>query len=98
MSDAERQSPPRLHCGQTLWRVQMTHFSPWDYNFPSAPPDDGCSDDKSRMTTRILPASGSIIECTTQVLRTARSRALSTLRIAAIAYGGTPCAYSQRIR
>lgn len=26
--------------GQELWRVPMDHFTPWDYNWPYAPPSD----------------------------------------------------------
>ena len=26
--------------GQSLWRVPVTHFTPWDYNWPYGPPDD----------------------------------------------------------
>ena len=25
--------------GKTLWRVAVTHFTPWDYNYPYGPPD-----------------------------------------------------------
>ncbi len=26
--------------GNTYWRVEVTHFTPWDYNWPYGPPDD----------------------------------------------------------
>lgn len=27
----------RYNAGQSLWRVPVTHFSPWDFNFPAGP-------------------------------------------------------------
>lgn len=60
--------------GQTLWRVPITHFTPWDCNWPYGPPPDGtppaggppAGDDPvdDPCLTR-----GSIIECQTQTLR-----------------------------
>ncbi len=26
--------------GDTFWRVEVSHFTPWDYNWPLSPPDD----------------------------------------------------------
>lgn len=26
--------------GQNLWRVEITHFTPWDFNWPYGPPED----------------------------------------------------------
>ncbi|MEO8134212.1 MAG: hypothetical protein ABI831_09570, partial [Betaproteobacteria bacterium] len=41
VSTAERQSLATLYAaGQTLWRVQTTHFSPGDINWPFGPPPD----------------------------------------------------------
>jgi RHS repeat-associated protein len=38
-TDAERQQLATLYtAGQTLWRVPITHFTPWDYNWPYGPP------------------------------------------------------------
>jgi YD repeat-containing protein len=38
-TDAERQQLATLYtAGQTLWRVPVTHFTPWDYNWPYSPP------------------------------------------------------------
>ncbi|HEY0514274.1 MAG TPA: Ig-like domain-containing protein, partial [Thermoanaerobaculia bacterium] len=61
--------------GQSLWRVPIPHFSPWDCNWPYGPPsdaeeppgddsaqDEGQKDDDNDCT------SGSIIECQSQVL------------------------------
>jgi RHS repeat-associated protein len=57
--------------GQTLWRVAVTHFSPWDCNWPGGPPPDAKSpptpgggpnpDDN-------CPGSGSIIQIERQSL------------------------------
>ncbi len=72
VSDAERQSLASLYsAGQTLWRVQVTHFSSWDYNFPGAPPEDAEAPDGNQPNDDDqdpCPEGGSIIECTTQVL------------------------------
>ncbi|MDL1984383.1 MAG: hypothetical protein LWX54_09395 [Deltaproteobacteria bacterium] len=35
LDDPERYAP-----GSTFWRVPVTHFSPWDCNWPYGPPDD----------------------------------------------------------
>jgi YD repeat-containing protein len=41
ISDAERQQLANLYQpGQSLWRVAITHFTPWDYNWPYGPPAD----------------------------------------------------------
>ena len=38
--DAERIELAQLYsAGQTLWRTQVGHFSPWDYNWPYGLPD-----------------------------------------------------------
>jgi RHS repeat-associated protein len=40
-TDPERQELATLYtAGQTLWRVPVTHFTPWDYNWPYGPPAD----------------------------------------------------------
>lgn len=60
--------------GQTLWRVPITHFTPWDFNWPYMPPDDAVpppnegpqdGDDKPEDPDC---ESNSIIECQSQVL------------------------------
>jgi RHS repeat-associated protein len=72
ITTAERQSLATLYSpGQTLWRVQITHFSPWDCNFPAGPPDGATSPDGKKPDDDDkdpCPEGGSIIECTTQVL------------------------------
>ena len=30
----------RYSAGDSIWRAALVHFSPWDYNFPFAPPED----------------------------------------------------------
>jgi RHS repeat-associated protein len=41
IGDAERQQLAALYqSGQSLWRVPLTHFSPWDQNWPYGPPAD----------------------------------------------------------
>lgn len=38
---AERQRLATLYGpGQSLWRVRLSHFSPWDFNYPMGPPPD----------------------------------------------------------
>ncbi|HEX6025802.1 MAG TPA: RHS repeat-associated core domain-containing protein [Solirubrobacter sp.] len=39
ITDAERQRLAALYApGQELWRVEITHFTPWDHNWPYGPP------------------------------------------------------------
>jgi RHS repeat-associated protein len=41
ITDAERQRLADLYDpGKSLWRVSITHFTPWDCNWPYAPPED----------------------------------------------------------
>jgi YD repeat-containing protein len=77
VTDAERQQLATLYrAGQGLWRVPITHFSPWDYNWPYGPPTDAKapttpdpnanrpSDPQNKPNT----ACGSSIGCETQTL------------------------------
>src|SRR5207244_4998389 len=42
VTNAERQALAGLYQpGQSLWRVPVNHFSPWDYNSPVGPPPQG---------------------------------------------------------
>jgi RHS repeat-associated protein len=42
ISDAERAQLAALYQpGQSLWRTPVTHFTPWDCNWPYGPPPDG---------------------------------------------------------
>ena len=39
VTDAERRQIASLYAvGQALWRVPITHFTPWDFNWPYGPP------------------------------------------------------------
>jgi PKD repeat protein/streptogramin lyase len=41
ITDAERQQLASLYqAGQQLWRVPISHFSAWDFNWPFGPPPD----------------------------------------------------------
>jgi sugar lactone lactonase YvrE len=41
VTDDERARLAQLYApGQTLWRVPINHFTPWDFNWPYGPPDD----------------------------------------------------------
>jgi YD repeat-containing protein len=75
----ERRALARLYApGQSLWRVQISHFTPWDFNWPSRPPtttpQDATSPDPERAPQNEEPEeepceqSGSIIECQNQTL------------------------------
>lgn len=62
--------------GQSLWRTPITHFTPWDCNWPYAPPDDAESppDPKPEKGEGGDPedapdcSDGSVIECQNQTL------------------------------
>ncbi len=41
VTSAERAHLAQLYTpGQSLWRVPVSHFTPWDFNWPYGPPDD----------------------------------------------------------
>ncbi|WP_437957916.1 DNRLRE domain-containing protein [Sorangium sp. So ce119] len=77
LSAAEQQELATLYAaGTTLWRVQVTHFTPWDANWPfgpprdptpEPPPDPGGGDSKTPLDEP-CKQSGSIIECENQIL------------------------------
>ncbi|HOU15487.1 MAG TPA: RHS repeat-associated core domain-containing protein [Anaerolineae bacterium] len=72
VTDAERQQLAGLYsAGQELWRVELPHFSPWDFNWPFGPPPDAQEppgpddvDDQPNPCSE----SGSIIDCDAQSL------------------------------
>ncbi|HEV8713074.1 MAG TPA: Ig-like domain-containing protein, partial [Candidatus Binatia bacterium] len=74
ITEAERQQLAALYLpGQSLWRVLIPHFSPWDYNWPYGPPDDAedpdqpdPQDDDPLDDPECQP--GSLIECQNQTL------------------------------
>lgn len=90
ISDAERSELAGLYqVGDSLWRIPVTHFTPWDYNWPFGPPDD------AERTKENVPEvdkkeddpdcrKGSIIECQNQVLGES------------ISIGGTPYTINYR--
>lgn len=77
-SDAERQQLATLYQpGKSLWRVPLTHFTAWDFNWPygpspdAQPPDDSVPDpDQSETTPEDRPECqpGSQIDCQNQDL------------------------------
>ncbi len=75
ITSAERQRLAVLYpAGQTLWRVPIEHFTPWDCNWPYGPPS-GAGAPPSNQPTDKPPSdkpdckTGSIIECQNQTLR-----------------------------
>ncbi len=74
VTDEERAMLRSLYTpGKSLWRVPITHFSPWDCNWPYGPPWDAVSPNQGQ-PKRHVPTQcpntmdGSIIECEDQVL------------------------------
>ncbi len=72
---AERLNLATLYqAGQTLWRVPIPHFTPWDFNWPYGAPDDASTPNVS-MPSSPQPEDGSdlqchsIVECQNQNLR-----------------------------
>lgn len=74
LDTAERQQLATLYpVGQELWRVPISHFTPWDHNWPYGPPADaiGPPADPPRTTASYdgsCEAGGSIIDCEGQTL------------------------------
>ncbi|MCY1044696.1 PA14 domain-containing protein [Corallococcus sp. bb12-1] len=74
LTDEERQQLATLYApGTSLWRVPLTHLTPWDCNWPygfpddaTSPPDEAPDDDKPEPNSCKTP--GSIIECENQTL------------------------------
>jgi RHS repeat-associated protein len=59
--------------GADLWRVQVSHFTPWDYNFPYGPPDDARPPSPKPPRPKVGPEDpcargGSTIGCEKQTL------------------------------
>ena len=74
VTSAERAQLATLYDpGQSLWRVPMTHFTPWDCNWPYGPPDDATSPnqpppDNHQPEDKTCNCKGSIIEAENQIL------------------------------
>ncbi len=58
--------------GQSLWRVPVSHFTPWDFNWPYGPPDDAepppGDDDNDFKPDDPNEECGSVIGCENQTL------------------------------
>ncbi|MFN0128065.1 MAG: RHS repeat-associated core domain-containing protein [Verrucomicrobiales bacterium] len=74
ITDAERQKLAALYApGQSLWRVLIPHFTPWDLNWPLAPvpgaefPTDDPESDEV-LCEPCTQSGNSIIECQNQIL------------------------------
>ena len=74
LDNAERETLASLYSvGQELWRMPVTHFTPWDINWGIGPPDDAEHPPRtrSRLSRSRLPgrrAGNSIIGCQNQML------------------------------
>ena len=77
---AEREQLAALYApGQSLWRAAVTHFTPWDMNWPFGPPADACAPADPECDLGDGPVGpspeddpceqqGSTIECQNQIL------------------------------
>ena len=79
ITDAEREELGRLYePGQSVWRVLLDHFSPWDCNWGFVPPDDAISPEEGGADggeAELLAENGcepesvaSTVQCQNQVL------------------------------
>jgi RHS repeat-associated protein len=74
VSEDERRALASLYApGQSLWRVPIAHFTPWDHNWPFEPPEDAEPPEPDEPETEepeeeVCEQPGSIIECQNQVL------------------------------
>lgn len=79
ITEAERRQLAMLYePGQSLWRVPIPHFTPWDHNWPFGPPenaeappdpDDDRNEEESKDEEEDpCRQEGSIIECENQIL------------------------------
>jgi RHS repeat-associated protein len=75
ITDVERQQLANLYpiTPKQLWRVPMTHFTPWDCNWPYGPPPDAVGPNQAppsgdQTEDQFCEQSGSIIECQNQTL------------------------------
>ena len=79
ITDAERQIlAARYSAGKTLWRIPLTHLSTYDHNYGRVPPTDSRppeegppqgGDKQKPDSDDQCQASGSLIECQSQILR-----------------------------
>lgn len=52
-----------LSIGESFWRVPVTHFTPWDYNWPYGPPEDAESPPRPEQDLSEVEPEDSDIEC-----------------------------------
>jgi len=70
----ERQRLATLYAaGQSLWRVPISHFTPWDCNWPYGPPTGATAPQQAPPKNNPPPdqlscQGGSVIECQSQIL------------------------------
>jgi RHS repeat-associated protein len=80
IDDGERAAlASQYSAGSTLWRAVVTHFTPYDCNWPYGPPADAVKPEQEKVTEEDVDqdqrtkdpcqAKSSIIECENQVLR-----------------------------
>ncbi len=87
ITDAERQALATLYAlGQILWRVPVSHFSPWDCNWPFGPPADSTFPQQPQPKPQQPVDSpseecGSIIDCQNQSLGEAVDMAGTPFRL-----------------
>lgn len=73
IDEAERRKLGSLWgAGKSLWRVELTHFSPWDFNYPYGPPEGAQPPNAKKPRKGLLGAFcslfGSIVGCDDQTL------------------------------
>ncbi|HKH46803.1 MAG TPA: RHS repeat-associated core domain-containing protein [Thermoanaerobaculia bacterium] len=75
VTEDERRALASLYSpGQSLWRVPVSHFTPWDYNWPldvpedAEPPGPDQEPETEEPEEKACEQAGSIIECQNQVL------------------------------
>jgi len=78
INDAERSQLAQTYSvGKTLWRVPVTHFTPWDFNWPYGPPEGAIEppeeepsvlDEDTPDPEDANPCAGCIIEAQSQTL------------------------------
>lgn len=73
ITDAEREQLAVLYSpGQSLWRIQLAHLSPWDCNWSFGPPDDAIKplvpQKKKKPDKPCEDKKNSVIECQNQTL------------------------------
>ncbi|MBN1422700.1 MAG: PKD domain-containing protein [Planctomycetes bacterium] len=105
IDDAERREIAALYApGRTLWRVVVTHFTPWDFNFDPSFPEDAegpdMSVDDEEIQDQYCEEAGSIIEGQNQVLGTSVAIAGTpfTLNYRSLRTPGRKSAYTVSIR